>query len=69
MHMTMEQHIIRIIAVKFLSALVRIFVVPFLRISAVFLFLFPTCLVGIILLSPDPVNPVFVFVQHQPEFP
>ena len=32
MHMTMEQHIIRIIAVKFPSALVRIFVVPFLRI-------------------------------------
>ncbi len=33
MHMTMEQHIIRIIAVKFPSALVRIFFIPFLSIS------------------------------------
>lgn len=65
MHMTMEQHIIRIIFVKFW--LVPVFVIflsfPVLPFPAKYKRLFlstlliPTCLVGIILFRSAPVNP------------
>lgn len=46
MHMTMEPHIIRIIAVKLLLVPVFVIFLPFLPFVSFTLLLIPTCLVG-----------------------